>query len=440
MGLFKIPKRTEQDVQKVLMRAREEQEYKPKVKIKGNTLLGKLSAIGENVKNSLGDEKHNYLCITTDTEFIAYINQAVKDGIIAIDTETTGLEYKEQGQFVGLCIQSINQKPAYVPYGHVSVVTEKKVTEQVSKEALVEGIKTIEKSRAKLIWHNAYYDLVVIYLFSGIWLWVDWDTMIAGWLLNENESHSLKELYDKYVMEGSAGAHKFNELFEGIPFCYVPYNIGYIYGAHDAEMTLALYLFQKPYLTKGTKECKEYDLEQSADILTKMELPLVVHLCRMRVNGIDIDDVKAQELKEKYEGLKKQAEEKYNKAIEVIKTNIEQYNSCHPVPLQYPPNFNSPSQMAILFYDILSIGVIDKKKPRGTGADIIDTIANLPKFEKHPVSKIAKALSEVKTFDKLLGSFIDKLPSTAHEYGGKIHAGLNQLGAATGRFSSSNPK
>lgn len=440
MSLFKIPKRTEQDIHKVLAKAREEQEYRPKLKLKGNTLLSKLSLIAENVKNSLGSEKDNYLCITNDKDFISYVRQAIKDGTIAIDTETMGLEYKEQGQLVGLCIQSSNQKPAYVPYNHISAITEKRVVEQISKETLIEGIKLIYDSNAKLIWHNAYYDLVVIYLFSGLWLWVDWDTMIAGWLLNENESHSLKELYDKYVMEGNAGVHKFNELFEGIPFCYIPYNVGYIYGAHDAEMTLALYLFQKPFLTKGTEECKEYDLEQSADILMNMELPLVVHLCKMRVNGINIDNKKAQELKEKYETLKKKAEEKFNEVIKTVKPSIDHYNSIHPDPIPYPPNFNSPLQMSVLFYDILQIGVVDKKKPRGVGADIMDAIITSPKYEKHPAITIAKALAEVKTFDKLLGSFIDKLPAIANEYGGKVHTNLNQLGASTGRLSSSNPK
>lgn len=440
MSLFKIPQRTEQDIHKVLAKAREEQEYKPKLKLKGNTLLGKLSIVAENVKNSLGEEKDNYLYITRDTDFIAYITQAIEDGIIAIDTETTGLEYKEQGQLVGLCLQSSHQKPVYVPYGHISAITEKRVVEQVSKEVLMEGIRLIHDSNVKLIWHNAYYDLVVIYLFSGLWLWVDWDTMIAGWLLNENESHSLKDLYDKYVMEGSAGVHKFNELFEGIPFCYIPYNVGYIYGAHDAEMTLALYLFQRPFLTKGTKECEEYDLEQSADILTTMELPLVVHLCKMRVNGINIDSKKAQELKEKYEVLKKKAEEKFNEVIQTVNPSIDYYNSTHSVPIPYPPNFNSPLQMAILFYDILQIGVVDKKKPRSVGADVIDTVITSPKYENHPVMPIAKALAEVKTFDKLLGSFIYKLPMVASEYGGKIHTNLNQLGASTGRMSSSNPK
>lgn len=437
MGLFKIPTRIEQDIHSVLKKA--QQEYKPKIKVKGNTLLDTLSAIAEKVNQNLGSEKDNYLCITSDEEFIKYCEQAVRDGTIAIDTETTGLSYKDQSHLVGLCIQSLNQKPAYVPYNHISVVTEHRVEAQVSKEALIEGIKIIYNSKSKLIWHNAYYDLVVIYLFSSIWLWVDWDTMIAGWLLNENESHSLKNLYAKYIIENNTEVHKFGDLFDDVPFCYVPYNVGYIYGAHDAEMTLSLYLFQKPYLTKGTYECKECDLEKSADILSKMELPLIVHLCKMRVNGIRIDYVKADELKEKYEGLKNKAEKNYNESIEQIKDKIEEYNSCHSAQLPYPPNFNSPSQMAILFYDILNIGVIDKKSPRGTGADIIDTIANLPRFEKQVVSKIAKALLDVKTFDKLLGSFINKLPSTAHEYEGKIHCNFNQLGTSTGRFSSSSP-
>lgn len=438
MGLFKIPKREEIDIQSVIAKTREE--FKPKIVIKGTSLIAQIQSISQEVKQKLGKYKDDFLCITDDKELLVYVKQAISDGIIAIDTETTGLEYKDQSNLVGVCIQSNNQKPAYIPYGHISVVTESLVEPQVSKESLVQAFKLIADSKAKLIWHNAYYDLVVIYLFSGIWLWVDWDTMIAGWLLNENESHSLKDLYAKYILEETGKGHKFIELFEGITFCYVPYNVGYLYGAHDAEMTLALYNFQKPYLTKGTQECKECDLEQSVDILTKMELPLVLYLAKMRVNGIHIDSKKAGELKVKYEKLKADAEIIFNNSLESVKSDIENYNSCHREQIPYPVNFNSPQQLAVLFYDILKIGIIDKKNPRGTGKSIVESIVTNSKFAKHPIYKIAKALTDIKTFDKLLGSFIDKLPCIAKEYEGKIHCGFNQLGAATGRFASSNPR
>ena len=105
---------------------------------------------------------------------------------------------------------------------------------------------------------------------------------VGAFLLNENESHSLKYLYDKYVMNGEAGVHKFAELFDGINFCYVPYNYAYIYAAHDAEMTLKLYEFQKPYMTKGTEECKEYNLDRISDIYFSEELPLIPILAEMK--------------------------------------------------------------------------------------------------------------------------------------------------------------
>ena len=42
--------------------------------------------------------------------------------------------------------------------------------------------------------------------------------------------------------------------------------------------------------------------------------------------------------------------------------------------LEDPINLASPIQLAILFYDILKIGVIDPKSPRGTGEDILKKI------------------------------------------------------------------
>ena len=102
---------------------------------------------------------------------------------------------------------------------------------------------------SKIIFHSSYYDLVIIYQNTGVRLKVYWDTLVASFLLNENESHNLKDLYAKYVLEGEGEAHHFKDLFEGIPFCYVPYMTGGIYGAKDAEMTYELYIiFKQNYI------------------------------------------------------------------------------------------------------------------------------------------------------------------------------------------------
>lgn len=137
----------------------------------------------------------------------------------------------------------------------------------------------------------------------GYFVPVYWDTMVASFLLNENEPHGLKYLYDKYVMKGEAGVHKFAELFEGIPFNYIPPNIGCKYSAHDSKMTESLYLFQKPFLTKGTSECTEYKLEGVCDVFYTEELPLIPVLADMYWRGIHVDLNKVNELIENTQNL-----------------------------------------------------------------------------------------------------------------------------------------
>lgn len=52
---------------------------------------------------------------------------------------------------------------------------------------------------------------------ANVW----WDTNIAGWVLNENEKHGLKPMYNKYILNGEGSDEDFGDLFEGIPCNYI---------------------------------------------------------------------------------------------------------------------------------------------------------------------------------------------------------------------------
>jgi DNA polymerase I-like protein with 3'-5' exonuclease and polymerase domains len=97
--------------------------------------------------------------------------------------------------------------------------------------------------------------------------------------------------------------------------------------------------------------------------------------------------------------------------------------------LDDPINISSPSQLATLLYDIIGVGEIDRKKPRGTGVEILEQI-DLP---------ICKAILEYRGVEKLMSTYIDKLPDCVNPKTGKIHCQFNQNGAKTGRLSSENP-
>ena len=97
--------------------------------------------------------------------------------------------------------------------------------------------------------------------------------------------------------------------------------------------------------------------------------------------------------------------------------------------MQDPISINSPTQLAILLYDILNVPPVSKEKPRGTGEEILVDI-DLP---------LCKLILEYRGIYKLLSTYIDKLPETVNPKTNRIHASFNQYGAATGRFSSSDP-
>ena len=94
MALFNLPVRKEIDIETIVKKT-VEQEKRPTLKLnntKGKTSIEVITEIARNVEEQLGDDKKRYDIITTDEQFIAYCQQAKKDGIVSLDTETTGLD------------------------------------------------------------------------------------------------------------------------------------------------------------------------------------------------------------------------------------------------------------------------------------------------------------------------------------------------------------
>ena len=97
--------------------------------------------------------------------------------------------------------------------------------------------------------------------------------------------------------------------------------------------------------------------------------------------------------------------------------------------LEDPVNLSSPTQLAIFIYDILKFPIVDKKKPRGTGEEILEKIEE----------PWAKLLLERRGLLKLINTYIDTIPTLINPKTGRLHTHFNQIGADTGRFSSSKP-
>ena len=437
MGLFNVPKRSESvNVSDILKKINTSTEYRPTIKIKKGDLSSKIQAICIKVKQDLGDLPIKI--IDTDEKFLAYCKKAQYADAIALDTESDGLDTMRV-HLAGVCIKSSNQESIYAPVGHISNVTELPLNGQVSMEAIKEGLEMIKNN--KIIMHNAYYDVILLHQTVGVDLPIYFDTLICAELLNENEPHGLKYLYDKYVMEGKAGVHKFNELFDGIPITRIPPAIASYYCCHDADMTLDLWKWFAPYMDKTTPECQEYNLERVADLFWTVDMPMSQVLIDMKLEGIQFDFEQSARLKVKYTKLKEEALDKFNTSVLAYQSEIDAYNRIHPsAMLPMPICYNSPAQIKILFYDIAKIPKgLYKKEPTGTGKNVVDTILHTDRLKSKPIYEIVQYLSQVKMYDKAIGSFIDKLTETAKEHGGRIHADLSLTNTDTGRLASRNP-
>ena len=280
---------------------------------------------------------------------------------------------------------------------------------------------------------NAVFDIRVLRHAGLKKIYCTWDCYLAARLMNENEiDNRLKKLHQKYCMNGEGDAFTFDDLFKGIPFTKIPYNICYLYAAGDAVKTTELGDFQRKYLYYE-KDCTSADRNHMNGVawaFFNIEMPTLAVVADMEDNGIKLDMTYNRKLSVIYnENLRKKEIEcqsmfhDYDRAIESYKKSFPYHKLDDPI------NIGSPAQLAVFFYDILCIDPPDPKKPRGTGEEILEKIDN----------PIAKAILEYRAFAKLTSTYIDKMPDCMNPNDGRVHCKFNSYGADTGRFSSSDP-
>lgn len=427
--LFNLPaSRTNKGVDKSVVNKSTNKKSAPII-VKGGGLIEKISSINALVESKLGKYKDDYEYIMDENKFKEYIYDCKYSGIVSMDTETTGLD-PISDKIVGTSLYTPGKKGVYVPIHHISYITGMEVEGQLDPRIIKEGFETLVKSDVKFVEYNAKFDTRVVKNQLGVYVPCHFDCHLAAMCLNENEPHGLKTLHSKYVLDGKEDEFAFGKLFDGITFDYVPIKTGYIYAARDAVDTYELYEWQLPYLTESNPLCTEYGLEHVSKVFWDIEMPCIEVLAEMEDTGVDFDLDYAYELSEKYNKQKDEQLEEFYRILDMYKPEIEKYKLNNPVnKLSDPINIASPTQLAILFYDILGIEAPDPKSPRGTGVEILQKIDN----------PLCKAILDYRATEKLLSTYVDKLPECINEKTGRIHCNFNQYGAKTGRMSSDNP-
>jgi len=160
----------------------------------------------------------------------------------------------------------------------------------------------------------------------------------------------------------------------------------------------------------------EIDAQGLREIYNKIDLPLTFVLARMEQTGIRIEPAQLRVLSQRMD-------------VEVQRLSSEIFDLAGK-----PFNINSPQQLGKVLFDDMQLPSpvkYGKGKTTSTAADVLEGLA--------PNYPIAGKVLEYRQLSKLKGTYVDALPLLIDAGTGRLHTTFNQIGAATGRLSSSNP-
>lgn len=401
----------------------------------------------DNAREVIHSEEKGIL-LNTQVTLEQYINQCIADGEYVLDIETTGLD-PFNDLIVGVCLYSPSQEPAYIPMLHTDI-DNKLLPGQLEVAVVKQHITRLMESNAHWINHNIKFDAKFL-----MYRWnikpnnMYWDTLIGAFVLNENEpTHGLKPLYAKYITK-SKDKQSYKDLFEKTPFNYIPLDLAEVYGANDGTKTYALYKFQKQYLNPNHDRG---DFKQLYKVFRDIEMALLPVLCDMELKGVEIDTKFAKELEVKYEQVALDQEQylydviytrfankvKNHTALQELIAKQAKNKKLKGTKYQDLINFNSSPQLKYLFFDILGFPKLYRRDPMSCGKEQQQLWLDSDKVSKGQ-KEFLQAFMEWRKTVKLLTSFIVKIPEAREVKTNAVHTNFNQLGAKTGRFSSSHP-
>lgn len=434
------------------------------LKSKTVTLSEKLLIIKTKVLEVLGRQRKNVIVIKTKEEFEDYVSKCIEFGRVAIDTETNNSTDPVNCQLMGLCLYYAGGKQAYIPINHVNPDTGEKLSWQLTEEDCNEQLQRFKDAKTFIVMHNGKFDYEVLKCTCNIEIEPDWDTMIGAHTINENEKMSLKWQYINKI-DASQEAYDIEHLFT-VPYKYVEPEIFALYAATDSMMTDKLYEYQVVILEAPGNERLYW-------LFTNIEMPIVKVAADIELIGVCIDQDFGERLRTKFNQNLEDIDKKIDQELLVLKPKINKWKEtpeANEQAKQYQPkksklspeklearypyveaktgnryklgkakttqitdpiNLASPTQLAILFYDILKYPTVSKKSPRGTGKDELEALADRTN------DKLCKLILERRGIVKLISTYIDVLPELAkHWPDGRIRYKLNSVGTDTGRFSS----
>ena len=346
----------------------------------------------------------NYELVLNEKDLDKWIKKVNKAKTVAVDTETTGLNYMD-AKLVGVSLSTKPGEAAYIPFGHAK----EEGIKQLSEKTVLEKLKPfLEDKKKKIIGQNIKFDRNILAQ-HGVKLGpIKQDTMLMSYILDASATrHNLDALAKFYL---NFKTTTFEEVagkgVKQISFDQVPLKLAGNYASEDADITLRLYEKLNPLLNKQTS------LKKLAE---DIEIPLIEVLSDMEQAGTLVNS-KVLEAQSKDLGKR------------LIKLEKEAYEIAGE-----EFNLGSTKQLREIFFDKLEYPII-KKTPGGQPSTDENVLQQLAEDYELP-----KVLLEHRTLSKLKSTYTDKLPLQISENSGRVHTSFHQAVTTTGRLSSSDP-
>jgi len=346
----------------------------------------------------------DYECVLDQTSFDRWLKRLRQADSFAVDTETTSIDYM-QAELVGISLCLEAGKACYIPLTH----SYEGAPEQLDKSGVLAALKPVlEDPEIGKIGQNIKYD-AHIFIAEGIRLrGIAHDTMLESYVLNSTASRHNMDALAKYYLDRDT-IHYQDIAGKGVKqktFDQIELEQASDYAAEDADITLQLHQVLGAGLRQDEKLHRVY---------RDIEMPLVDVLLDVEQNGVLIDpDMLEKQGREVDRQLQQVEQAIYQLAGEVF-------------------NLSSPKQIQEILFEKLELPVL-RKTPKGQPSTAEDVLEELAADYEIPA-----LILEHRSLNKLMSTYIDKLPQEINARTGRVHTSYQQAVASTGRLSSTSP-
>lgn len=357
----------------------------------------------------------DYKGITDEVEALAWLDYLEQFDNIGVDTETTSL-YARNGYVIGVSLSATLESGRYI-------------SSDIIDGVIWERMQSLF-TRKQVVFHNAKFDLSMMIYHFGFKFHTDFrhplcyhDTMLMHYALDENSSHSLKELAVKYTnvgyyereldlfKEDYCRAHKIKKA--DFTYDLIPFDVLASYAAKDTSVTIALFNMFLPILQSNVKIWNMY-----RNLLTRG----TTFLMNIQETGVPF-------CKNQLEIAAIELQEKYNLAMAQIYDHKEVHDFERDKEVKFNPN--SVFHLRSLLFDYCGLPPTGKLTDTGaisTDAEVLTELAHM-----HPVPA---AIMAAKKTSKLLSTYIYKAQINL-DMDSRLRTNFNIHVTTSGRLSSS---